>query len=246
MNNTELFSSKSEDYSKFRPSYPDVAVDWLFEKCGDVQTLDIGAGTGIFTKVLLRKFSKVSAVEPNDDMRAQFRKFLPEIVCFSGTGEATGCPDASVDLITVAQAFHWLDAERFKAEAMRILRPGGKIAIVWNTSCENDFTRERNSVCQKYCPGFRSGHAGKHTAAEGDAFLRNCYFKSVEVVAFDNPFKMDRCTFEGNIRSRSYALTPEHPDCDRFMAEQRAVFDRHAAGGFVIEPQETQIYFGNF
>ena len=246
MNNTELFSSKSEDYSKFRPSYPDVAIDWLFEKCGDVHTLDVGAGTGIFTKALLRKFSQVAAVEPNDDMRAQFRKFLPEIICSGGTGEATGCPDASVDLITVAQAFHWLDAERFKAEAMRILRPGGKIAIVWNTSCENDFTRERNSVCQRYCPGFRSGHAGKHSAAEGDKFLRDCYFQNVEVVAFDNPFEMDRRTFEGNIRSRSYALTPEHPEYDRFMAEQRAVFDRHAVDGFVTEPQETQIYFGNF
>ena len=244
--NTELFSRKSEDYSRFRPSYPDVAIDWLFGKSGDIQVLDIGAGTGIFTKALLRRFSKVAALEPNGDMRAQFLKFLPEISCAETTGEATGYPAASVDLITVAQAFHWLDAERFKVEAMRILRPCGKIAIVWNTSCDSDFTRERNAVCQKYCPRFRSGHAGKHSAAEGDAFLRNSYFENVEVVSFDNPFAMDRRSFEGNIRSRSYALTPADAEYDNFMAEQASVFNRHAVNGTVTEMQETQIYFGNF
>ena len=76
--------------------------------------------------------------------------------------------------------------------------------------------------------------------------MRNTFFKNVEVVAFDNPFVMDQETFEGNIRSRSYALTPQDADYEEFMAELRSVFDKYAQNGMVTEPQETQIYFGSF
>lgn len=246
VDNTGLFSGKADDYSKFRPSYPDAAIKYLAEKSCAENVLDIGAGTGIFTARLLGAFKNVSALEPNAEMQKEFVKFLPETVCLSGTGEDTGLPDNSVDLITVAQAFHWLDADKFKLEAMRILRPAGKVAIVWNNSLENEFVKERNLVCRKYCPRFRSGHAGKRSASEGDAFLRGGYFKELEVVSFDNPFTMDMEIFEGNMRSRSYALTPEDDGYGAFMTELRTVFDRFAQNGLVTEPQETQIYFGRF
>ena len=244
MNNTDLFSRKSGDYSRFRPSYPEAAIDWLFERCGPKHVLDVGAGTGIFTRALLRRFHSIAAVEPNADMRCEFVQALPGITCSGGTGEATGFPDASFDLITAAQAFHWFDAERFKIESERLLRPGGKIAIVWNTSIKNDFTMARDQICRKYCPRFRSGHAGKHSPAEGDAFLRHTFFKEVEFAAFSNPFPMNIDIFEGNIRSRSYALRPEDDGYDDFMAEHRELFNHFAIDGIVVEPQETQIYFG--
>ena len=246
IDNKELFTRKSADYSRFRPAYPAAAVEWLKSKISGETVLDVGAGTGIFTGELLRYFQNVSAVEPNRDMREAFAAFLPGIYCSGGSGEATGFPDGSFDLITVAQAFHWLDAERFKAEAMRILRPAGKVAIIWNTSLQCDFTVERNLICQKYCPRFRSGHAGKRSAEEGDAFLRHEYFRSVEVVEFDNPFTMDLTAFEGNMRSRSYALTAEDDEFEHFMDELRAVFRRFAENNTVTEPQVTQIYFGSF
>lgn len=244
VDNTGLFSGKADDYSKFRPSYPESAIKYLAEKSRAENVLDIGAGTGIFTARLLGAFKNVSALEPNAEMQKEFVKFLPEIVCLSGTGEATGLPDNSVDLITVAQAFHWLDAALFKQEALRLLRPAGKVAIIWNTSLKNDFTSARNKICQKYCPRFASGHAGKLSPEEGDAFLRKSFFREVEVLAFDNPFSMDKETFEGNIRSRSYALAPENPAYENFMAELDAVFDFYAQNGIVTEPQKTEIYFG--
>ena len=246
VDNKELFAGKSEDYYKFRPSYPNAALDWLKEKTAGDDVLDVGAGTGIFTAKLLNYFKNVSAVEPNADMRRIFKDFLPAVYCSDGSGEDTEFSDESFDLITVAQAFHWLDAERFKQEAKRILRDEGKTAIIWNTSLKSDFTDERNRICQKYCPRFRSGHAGKFSAAEGDAFLRNEYFREVEFISFDNPFAMDLHTFEGNMRSRSYALTAQDSDYYKFMAELRAVFERHAESGIVIEPQQTQIYLGIF
>lgn len=246
MDNKMLFTCKAEDYFRCRPSYPDAAVDWLRERSSGKDVVDIGAGTGIFTKVLMRCFKNVSAVEPNEEMREMFTRFLPEIFCAPASGEETTLPGSSFDLITVAQAFHWLDEEKFKAEAMRILRPGGKTAIVWNTGLKSDFTVERNRICQKYCPRFKNGYAGKRTPAEGDAFLRNTYFRSVEVAVFSNPFTMDLETFEGNMRSRSYALTPGADGYEAFMRELRALFERYAVDGIVTEPQETQIFLGSF
>lgn len=112
--NTLLFTDKADDYAKFRPSYPDAAVRWLKSKIFAECVVDIGAGTGIFTQVLLKYFTNVSAIEPNAQMREKFKNFLPDILCLAASGEATGLADNSVDLITVAQAFHWLDAEKFK------------------------------------------------------------------------------------------------------------------------------------
>ena len=246
MDNKELFSRKSDDYALYRPSYPEEAVQFLRSECSGSHVVDIGAGTGIFTKVLLKYFDSVAAVEPNGDMREKFKAFLPDIPCLAGSGEETTLPDASVDLITVAQAFHWLDEEKFKQEAIRILRPGGKVAIVWNTTLKNDFTVERDNICKKYSPRFRSGHAGKRTPAEGDAFLRFSYFKHVKIVCFSNPFVMDRIIFEGNMRSRSYIPSPGEVFYGTLMEELRALFEKYAVKGKVTEEIATQIYLGSF
>ena len=246
MDNKCIFTGKSDDYFRFRPSYPNSAAHWLRAKCSGEKAVDVGAGTGIFTEVLQSCFKEVSAVEPNADMREKFHGFLPDIVCTDGTGEATGLPDKSIDIITVAQAFHWLDEEKFKQEAIRILRPGGKVAIIWNSAVQNDFSAARDRVCQKYCPRFRSGHAGKRSVAEGDEFLRHHYFRQVEIVSFSNPFAMDLETFEGNMRSRSYSIGMEHPAYPEFIQELRSVFEHYAVNGIVTEPQETQIYLGGF
>ena len=244
--NRELFTGKAEDYARFRPSYPAAAIDWLRERSSGGAVADIGAGTGIFTKCLLRRFAPVCAVEPNAAMRAAFRRFLPDVPCLDGSGECTGLPDGSMELVTVAQAFHWLDEEGFKAEARRILRPNGKVAVIWNSCVKNEFILARDEVCKRYCPCFRAGHAGKRTAAEGDAFLRNSYFRKVEVVSFDNPFVMDLTAFLGNMRSRSYALAPGDANFAEFEAELQKVFDRFGENGVVTEPQVTEIYLGRF
>jgi len=244
--NREIFTAKAEDYARFRPSYPAAAVDWLRERTSGGAVADIGAGTGIFTRLLPGRFAPVRAVEPNAAMREAFRRFLPDVPCLDGSGECTGLPDGSANLVTVAQAFHWLDEERFKTEARRILRPNGKVAIIWNSCLKNEFTLARDEVCKKYCPRFRAGHAGKRSAAEGDAFLREVYFSEVEVASFDNPFVMDLTAFLGNMRSRSYALAPGDANFAEFGAELQKVFERFSENGVVTEPQATEIYLGRF
>ncbi len=247
MDNKELFSRKSIDYSLCRPSYPVEAVQWIRSKVSGDTVLDVGAGTGIFTKVLLPFFTDVSAIEPNKDMREEFCKFLPCIPCSGASGEDTQMTGKSIDLITVAQAFHWLDEDLFRKEAKRILKNTGKAAIIWNTSIRTDFTQARDAVCRKYCPGFRTGHAGKRSVGAGDIFLRESgYFQSVEVKNFFNNFIMDRNIFEGNMRSRSYTPYPGEKEYEVFMKDLGEVFEKFAVNGVVVEKMETQIYLGSF
>ena len=247
MDHKELFSRRSVDYSLCRPSYPVAAAEWLRRKVSGDTVLDVGAGTGIFTKVLLPFFAQVSAIEPNKDMREEFYKFLPGIPCSGASGEATQMTEKSIDLITAAQAFHWLNEELFRKEAKRILKDDGQVAVIWNTSIRTSFAEARDEVCRKYCPRFRSGHAGKRSAGEGDIFLReSCYFQCVEVKNFPNDFIMDKKVFEGNMRSRSYAPHPGEDGYDMFMEELGKVFEKFSVNGVVVDKMETQIYLGAF
>ncbi len=133
---TQRFTHRVEDYIRARPSYPAAALDVLAEACGlgpDSAVADIGAGTGIFTELLLAHAGTVYAVEPNDAMRAAAETHLahrPGFVSVAGTAEATGLAAGSVDLVTAAQAFHWFDPDRTRAEWQRILRPGA--AASWS------------------------------------------------------------------------------------------------------------------
>jgi SAM-dependent methyltransferase len=125
------FGSAADVYERARPRYPDAAVDWLLPQ-GTQTVLDLGAGTGKLTRSLVARGLDVVAVEPLPEMRERLAAALPEVRALEGTAEAIPLPDASVDAITVAQAWHWVDPERAKAEAARVLRPGGTLGLIWN------------------------------------------------------------------------------------------------------------------
>jgi len=139
MDNTEKFTGKAALYNKARLSYAKEFVDYLYGKIGfnsDCTVADIGSGTGIFTKHLLEKGSRVLAVEPNDDMRRYTKINLSHYTnlhTIKGTAENTTLEDESVDFITVAQAFHWFDMLNFRKECSRILKPKGKVILIWNS-----------------------------------------------------------------------------------------------------------------
>ena len=244
VSNKQLFSGKADDYFAARPGYPEALVNWMFEKVGDVKVADIGAGTGIFTLSLLKKFSSVAAVEPNADMRAKFSCYLPDVQCIDGCAEATKLEASSIGLVTCAQAFHWFDEDKFKTECRRILSDRGKIAIVWNTSVKTDFAVERDEVCKAFCPRFAKGYAGKRSVAEGDIFLREQYLEDVEYETFDNFHVMDKEAFSANMSSRSYAPCRGSAEYTAFMEKLHAVFDRYAVDGKVTEVLASQVYLG--
>ncbi|KAG1392134.1 hypothetical protein G6F59_014687 [Rhizopus arrhizus] len=137
---TERFSSRVADYVRYRPDYPPALLQWLHHPMGvshQAQVADIGAGTGISSRLFLATGHPVVAVEPNAAMRGAAEAWLapqyPQFRAVDGRAEATGLDDASIDLVSVAQAFHWFDTVAVRAEWQRILRPGGQALIYWNS-----------------------------------------------------------------------------------------------------------------
>jgi len=129
------FGSAAAAYERGRPSYPPEAIDWLLP--GDArQVLDLGAGTGKLTTRLVERGLDVVAVDPIPEMLEVLRASLPETRALLGTAEDIPLPDNSVDAVLVAQAWHWVDAARAIPEVARVLRPGGRLGLVWNTRDE--------------------------------------------------------------------------------------------------------------
>jgi SAM-dependent methyltransferase len=135
------FDAGAEAYERGRPGYPDAAVAWLTEGLGlrpGRTVLDLAAGTGKLTRQLVPIGARVIAVEPIEGMRQQLERVLPGIEALPGTAEHIPLADGSVDAVTVAQAFHWFRPEEAAAEIHRVLRPGGGLALIWNSRDVDD------------------------------------------------------------------------------------------------------------
>ncbi|MCC2334758.1 class I SAM-dependent methyltransferase [Cellulomonas wangsupingiae] len=130
------FTHNADEYAAVRPGYPEEAVDLLLPD-GARDVLDLAAGTGKLTQALVARGVRVVAVEPADGMREQLVALLPQVEVHAGTAEAIPLPDASLDAVTVAQAWHWFDEPAAAAEVARVLRPGGTLGIVWNDRDED-------------------------------------------------------------------------------------------------------------
>lgn len=246
--NEDKFTGKADIYDKYRPSYPDSLINWLYDNAKTDSVADIGAGTGKFTCCLSKKPWEITAVEPNPDMCSVLRKNAPFAEIVNASAENTGLQNASVGLVTVAQAFHWFDEEKFKAECKRILKPGGRTAIVFNERNyrECEISSARDKICQKYCGTFHSGHVGRRTSEEGDLFLRNKYFSKVEYFSTENNTVLDEQAFIGDTLSRSYALNESDNNFSSFVKELKDVFLRYEQNGMVTVRYTAICYLGIF
>ncbi len=126
------FGSIAEDYDGFRPRPPEEAVDWLVPpRCA--VAVDLGAGTGLFTRALIGRAAEVIAVEPDARMRAVLTERSPGVRAVEGTGESIPLPDASVDAVFVSSAWHWMDPQRAVPEIGRVLRDYGRFGLIWTS-----------------------------------------------------------------------------------------------------------------
>lgn len=154
------FSGRAQDYAAHRPSYPPAAIAAILDGLGDPSTLkaaDIGAGTGIASRLLADAGVQVWAVEPNADMRAAATSH-PRVIVQAGTAEQTALQDTSVDLVTCFQAFHWFNPALCLPEFRRIVKPSGRLAVVWNDRDRTDpFTQGYSNIVQ---------HVSQHHPAE--------------------------------------------------------------------------------
>jgi len=132
------FSDRAENYAKYRPGYPREILEFLADKCTlteDSLVADVGSGTGILSELFLENGNRVLAVEPNEEMRKAAEGFLgdyPRFESVAGAAEDTTLAQESVDLIAVANSLHWVKVEAARAEFSRLLKPGGRLAVIWN------------------------------------------------------------------------------------------------------------------
>jgi SAM-dependent methyltransferase len=129
------FGNEADAYERSRPSYPPDALAYLVQhlRIGPgARVVDLAAGTGKLTRLLSPTGARLIAVEPVEGMRRVFRQFVPSVPLIAATAEAQPFANASLDAVTVAQAFHWFDADAAFAELARVLRPGGRVGVIWN------------------------------------------------------------------------------------------------------------------
>jgi SAM-dependent methyltransferase len=130
------FGSAARNYERGRPGYPAEALDWLLP-AGRPRVLDLGAGTGKLTRSLTERGLPVTAVDPSEGMLDELRRVLPSVHAHQGSAESIPLPDDSVDVVLVAQAWHWVDVDRAVPEIARVLAPGGRLGVLWNVRDES-------------------------------------------------------------------------------------------------------------
>lgn len=248
MDPKERFSDRVADYVKHRPGYPR-AVGELLARLGSLGpgrvVADVGSGTGIFSRLLLETGARVIGIEPNAAMRAAAEEALrgePRFESRSGSAEATGLGDASVDLVTAAQAFHWFDPARTRVELARVLRPAGPVALVWNQREDTPLNRDYEAMLERFAPDYASVRE-RDRAAEPK--IRAFFAPSAaELATFDNGQSLDAAGLRGRLTSSSYAPRAESLLYEPMMTELDAIFHRHQEGGRVVIAYRTEVWYG--
>jgi SAM-dependent methyltransferase len=247
---TKRFSRRVENYVKWRPSYPVELLGALEAVCGmrpDWTIADIGSGTGKWTRLLLDYGATVIGVEPNGEMRQAGDTLLAGYANFSsqdGSAEATNLPEASVDLVTVAQAFHWFDINRAKDEFTRILKHPGWAALIWIDRSETStpFLDAYEQLVRTFATEYR---ASRHEHVANDDVM-GAFFAPHGFQRFVFPYvqEFDGEGLNGRLLSSSYLPLAGEPGHDDMMAMAGRMFAEHQRDGAVQMPYDTTMYVG--
>lgn len=236
------------NYVAYRPKYPAAVVEFMRAELGlsaAAAVADVGAGTGILTEMLLGEGCTVFAVEPNEAMRVAAEERLgrfPNFRSVDGTAEATTLRPSSVDLITVAQAFHWFDAELARREFARILKPRGWVALVWNMRKVDTtpFLRELERILRTYGTDY-TRVAEQYTH---EPTLKKFFDDDFASKSFKNHQVFDYEGLRGRLLSASYVPLEGEPNYEPLLAALRRAFDAHNEGSTVTVEYDTKLYYG--
>lgn len=238
------FSNRAENYLKFRPAYQPEVLAFMQQSMGLKKShhiVDIGSGTGRFSKLLLQNGYRVTGVEPNDHMRQTAEKELSgfeDFTSIAGSGEDTGLESNSADLIVVAHAFHWMDVDSAREEFQRILKPGGKIILAWTIRQTNsDFLLAYDHLKKQ----FRATQAPPLIDEEsiqafyGPGVVQQISFLHNSWINFDG--------LKGLLLSSSGIPLPGHSQYDTMISSLVQLFVAYNENGFVNLGYETKLYW---
>ena len=243
----ERFSSRVENYVKYRPGYPSEILNLLKTECGltvESTIADLGSGTGKLADVFLRHGYSVIGVEPNAGMRAAAEQILgvySNFTSLNGTAESTTLPNSSIDLITAGQAFHWFDQRLTRLEATRILKASGWVALIWNDRKldTTPFLRDYESLLLKYGSDYQEVRHDK--AEERIADFLGPAIVTLKLFPNDQVFDLDG--LRGRVLSSSYTPDAKHPNFSPMVRELEQIFDKHQRNGRVVFDYDTKVYY---
>lgn len=248
MKNTERFSTRVDNYIKYRPHYPVAVIPYLEAETGLTRhtvVADIGAGTGISAQPFLDNGNKVYAVEPNKEMREAAEKLLnryPNFIAVNGSAEHTTLPDAAVDLVVAGTAFHWFDQEATAAEFRRIGRENTKVVLMWNVrQAELPFEKGYEKLLHQYGTDYKDMQHRNVGASQLAGFFQP---GTMQEKVFQNAQLFDFAALKGRLLSSSYVPEQGHPSHTPMMRALEDLFGKYKEQGMVKFHYETKLYVG--
>ena len=237
------FSSRVENYIKYRPSYPRKIIKFLTEKKilnKNIVIADIGSGTGILSDLFLKNGNRVYGVEPNPDMRKAAEKLLEKynkFISISGSAEKTGLKESSIDLITAGQAFHWFDVEKTKREFKKILKPNGYVVLIWNNRKKSgdNLSSDYEKFVLKYGTDYKEVRKNEKNVNE---------FYEYNKKVFYNYQELDYDGFKGRLLSTSYIPLEDNPRFNKMLEDLKKIFLTYQKNGTVRLEYNTEVYYG--
>lgn len=214
------FGSAAEIYERGRPTYPAAALDWLLPS-GAHDVVDLGAGTGKLTRLLVDRVAEVTAIEPSAGMRDQLIRAVPGAQVLPGSGERLPIDGESVDAVLVAQAWHWVDPVRAVPEVARVLKPRGVLGLLWNIREGESGWVDALEAIMASAPGSSQSDLSSESPVVGPPF------EPIERRDFRWSFEMTPETVEAMVASRSYVITLDEQDRRAMLAEVRELLRTH-------------------
>lgn len=243
----ERFSSRVENYARYRPGYPSAIVDLLRNECGLTERsviADIGSGTGKLSELFLENGNRVIGIEPNEDMRAVAESTFTGSENFQsidGTAESTTLDAASVDFVIAGQAFHWFEPPKAKEEFKRILTANGWVVVIWNERQidTTPFLRAYEQLLLTYGTDYSEV---RHENAEP---VVNEFFapRIPKLVQFPNRQEFDFQALRGRLCSSSYTPEPSSPSFQPMLAELEVIFNKFQEAGRVRFEYDTRVFY---
>lgn len=244
----ERFTERVAAYVAARPGYPQGVIDVLRERAGlrpEWAVADIGSGTGISTGLFLSAGCTVFAIEPNDAMRAaaerQHRR-ASKFHSVNGSAEATTLTDRSVDFVVAAQAFHWFDVAAFRAETLRILRPGGWGLLLWND--RDDSADEFAVEYERLLRDFGTDYTAVQHRNVGRERIEAFFGGRCDLIELPNAQSLDFDGLRDRLLSSSYVPREGDTKFGPMLDRLRDVFDRTQSDGAVAMRYRTQLFLG--